>query len=46
MNELYVLTGFQEALTVKFADGGNKKKNPPKQWVDRGDVSVSDIFFF
>jgi len=31
------LQGFKEPLTVKFADGGNKKKNQSKQWVDRTD---------
>jgi len=29
------LSGYKEPLTVKFADGGNKKKNQSKQWVDR-----------
>lgn len=30
-------TGWQEPLTVKFADGGNKKKNQyhNRQWIDR-----------
>lgn len=35
-----VLPGWKDALTVKFADSGQKKKNPPKPWVDRGDASV------
>jgi len=31
------LAGWKEALTVKFADGGNKKKNQyqNRQWIDR-----------
>ena len=27
--------GWKETLTVKFADGGNKKKNQSRQWIDR-----------
>ena len=36
-NNLFNFLGYTEPLTVKFADGGNKKKNqyPPRQWVDR-----------
>ena len=37
---LFITSGWKEALTVKFADSGQKKKNPPKPWVDRGDPSV------
>jgi len=29
------IPGWQEPLTVKFADGGNKKKSRSQQWVDR-----------
>jgi len=32
--------GAKEPLTVKFADGGNKKKTPPKQWIDRSPSEI------
>ncbi|KAK2174036.1 hypothetical protein NP493_832g00013 [Ridgeia piscesae] len=36
-------TGWQEPLTVKFADGGNKKKNQyhNRQWIDRSAEGIS-----
>ena len=37
-----IFTGAQEPLLVKFADGGNKKKNQyqTRQWIDRGEVTI------
>ena len=36
------VVGWKEPLTVKFADGGNKKKTQ-RQWVDRTDVSNQQL---
>ena len=37
--DYFTISGWNEALTVKFADGGNKKKNQvSRPWVDH-DVS-------
>ncbi len=35
---LLFISGLKEPLTVKFADGGNKKKTPSRQWVDRANM--------
>ncbi len=37
-NSAVLIAGWKDALTVKFADGGNKKKTQyqARQWIDRG----------
>ena len=35
--------GSKDPLTVKFADGGNKKKSPTRQWINKDPNEVDYV---